>query len=167
LLLWRGIGRFVASAPRYAVLFGAVSISNSYQPLSRHLIVDYLKANAVEANLARHVKARRPFRDRKPAQWDEAEFAGLRKIEDVSRLVERIEHDQKGVPILLKQYLKLGGRLLGFNTDDQFSDALDGLIMVDLRASDPRLLAHYLGEEGAARFLAFHSAGRDALRQAS
>ena len=163
LLLWRGIGRFVARSPRYAVLFGPVSISNSYEPLSRQLIVDYLKANSIEAGLARHVKPRRPFRARGPA--DGAELSGLADIEELSRAVERIEPDHKGVPILLKHYLKLGGRVLGFNTDDQFGDALDGLILVDLRTSDPRVLARYMGEEGAAEFLAYHRAG--ALRRAS
>jgi putative hemolysin len=163
LLLWRGIGRFVARSPRYAVLFGPVSISNSYEPLSRRLIVDYLKANSVEAGLARHVKPRRPFRAGKPA--DGAGVSGLGDIEELSRAIERIEPDRKGVPILLKHYLKLGGRVLGFNTDDQFGDALDGLILVDLRGSDPRMLARYMGEEAAAGFLAHHRAG--ALRRAS
>ncbi len=165
LLLWRGIGRFVARSPRYAVLFGPVSISNSYGPLSRRLIVDYLEAHSIEAGLARHVKPRRPFRARGPAGRDGAGFSGLGDIEELSRAVERIESDHKGVPILLKHYLKLGGRVLGFNTDDQFGDALDGLIMVDLRASEPRMLARYMGEEGAAEFLAYHRTG--ALRQAS
>jgi putative hemolysin len=159
LLLWRGIGRFVARSPRYAVLFGPVSISNSYEPLSRRLIVDYLKANSIEAGLARYVKPRRPFRARRLADRDDAELSGLADIEDLSRAIEQIEPDRKGVPILLKHYLKLGGRLLGFNTDDQFGDALDGLIMVDLRASDPRMLARYMGEEGAAALLAYHRAG--------
>ncbi|HUL92384.1 MAG TPA: GNAT family N-acyltransferase [Burkholderiales bacterium] len=165
LLLWRGIGRFVAGSPRYAVLFGPVSISNSYEPLSRRLIVDYLKANSIETALARHVKPRRPFRAGRPANRDGAEVSGLVGIEELSRAIERIEPDHKGVPILLKHYLKLGGRLLGFNTDDQFGDALDGLIMVDLRNSDPRMLARYMGEEGAAGFLAYH--GARALRRAS
>lgn len=165
LLLWRGIGRFVARSPRYAVLFGPVSISNSYEPQSRRLIVEYLKANSVEAGLARHVKPRHPFHAGKPADRDGADLSGLGDIEDLSRAIERIEPDHKGVPILLKHYLKLGGRVLGFNTDEQFGDALDGLILVDLRASDPRILARYMGEEGAAGFLAYHRAG--ALRRAS
>ena len=81
-------------------------------------------------------------------------------------MVRKIERDSKGVPILLKQYLKLGGRLLAFSADEKFNDALDGLIMVDLRASDPRVLARYMGDEGAAAFLSHHDAGSDTLRQA-
>ena len=167
MLLWRGIGEFIVRHPQYAMLFGAVSISNDYDPASCRLIVDFLSANNIEQNLARHVKPRRPFRSGKAAVYDKAEFAALNDIEDVSRMVRQIERDSKGVPILLKQYLKLGGRLLAFSADKQFNDALDGLIMVDLRASDPRVLARYMGKEGAEAFLARHGIGSDTLRQAS
>jgi len=165
LLLWRGIGQFILRLPRYAVLFGPVSISNSYAPVSRQLMVDYLRANNGEATLARHVRPRRPFRVQRSKIRKEVQIAELKDIEHLSRVIARIEHDNKGVPILLKQYLKLGGRLLGFNADDQFSDALDGLVVVDLRASEPRVLARYMGEEGAAAFFACH--GTDFLRQVS
>ncbi len=167
MLLWRGIGQFIVQHPRYAVLFGAVSISNEYEPASRRLIVDFLSANNIEENLARHVKPRRPFRGGGTPAYDRAEFAALNDIEDVSRMVKQIERDSKGVPILLKQYLKLGGRLLAFSADQEFNDALDGLILVDLRASDPRVLARYMGEDGAAAFLSAHGVGPDTLRQAS
>lgn len=167
MLLWRGIGQFIVQHPQYAMLFGAVSISNDYEPASRRLMVDFLSANNIEENLARHVKPRRPFRGGKAAAYDQAEFAALNDIEDVSRMVKQIERDSKGVPILLKQYLKLGGRLLAFSADEEFNDALDGLILVDLRASDPRVLSRYMGEEGAAAFLSRHGVGSDTLRQAS
>ena len=164
LLLWRGIGQFIVHAPQYAVLFGPVSISNNYAPVSRQLMVEYLRANRIEAKLARHVKPRRPFRVERSKVRNEVEVAELRDIEDLSRVIAQIEHDNKGIPILLKQYLKLGGRLLGFSSDDQFSDALDGLIVVDLRASEPRVLARYLGETGAATFFAHHASAPDLRR---
>ncbi len=164
-LLWRGIGQFILRSPRYAVMFGPVSISNSYAPLSRQLMVEYLTTNNVETELARLVRPRRPIRSCR-AHTKEAGLADLTSIEDLSRVVARIEPDSKGVPILLKQYLKLGGRLLGFSADDQFSHALDGLIMVDLRLSDRRVLARYIGNEGAAEFFTWHGEA-DALRRAS
>jgi putative hemolysin len=168
LLLWRGIGQFILRSPHYAVLFGPVSISNNYAPISRELMVDYLRTNKIEARLAKHVKPRHPFRVRSSKKLrSEVEVADLKDIEHLSRVIARIEHDNKGVPILLKQYLKLGGRFLGFNADDQFSDALDGLVVVDLRASEPRVLARYMGEEGAAAFFAHHSGEPDFLRWVS
>jgi hypothetical protein len=81
----------------------------------------------------------------KESSWD---------IEELSTLVSDIDFDSKGVPILLKQYLKLGGELVAFNVDRKFANALDGLIVVDLRKTDLRLLARYLGKEGVATFLA-------------
>jgi putative hemolysin len=157
MLLWRGIGALVARAPRYAVLFGPVSISASYAPLSRRLLVDFLRTTRVEPGLARHVRPRRPFRAPRSPTADEVDVHRLRDIEDVARLVVQIEGDRKGVPILLKQYLKLGGRLLGFSADENFSNALDGLIMVDLRSTDPAVLARYMGGDGARAFLAHHA----------
>jgi len=60
-----------------------------------------------------------------------------------------------GVPVLLRQYLKLGGRLLGFNLDPKFSNALDGLILVDLTKTETKLLERYLGKTEAQTFLEF------------
>lgn len=57
---------------------------------------------------------------------------------------------------MLRQYLKLGGKLLGFGVDPGFSNVLDGLILVDLTQTDSRLLARLMGEEGMEQFLDFH-----------
>ncbi len=43
LLLWKGIGKFVATNPCYKTLFGPVSISNQYQAVSRELMIAFLE----------------------------------------------------------------------------------------------------------------------------
>jgi len=73
-------------------------------------------------------------------------------------LISSIESDHKGIPILLKQYLKLGGRIAGFNVDPDFGNVLDGLIIVDLTKTEQRMLGRYMGKEGAERFLTYHEA---------
>jgi len=163
LLLWRGIGEYVVRNPQYATLFGPVSISNHYAPMSRRLLVDYLRAHSFQGNLARYVRPRRPFRSYTPAPWDAAFLQDLRDIEQVSGLIAKLEADHKGAPVLLKQYLRLGGQMLGFNVDDQFADALDGLILVDLRRTDPKALTRYLGPSGTREFLTWHGIGSAAL----
>jgi hypothetical protein len=70
-------------------------------------------------------------------------------FEHLSDVVSDLEPSRKGIPVLLRQYLKLGGKLLGFNVDPEFSDALDGLIVVDLTRTEPKLLERYLGKEEA------------------
>lgn len=159
LLLWRGIGAYVREHPEYKILFGPVSISNEYHPNSRQLIVHFLKEYCRAEDLARFVRARSPLRTRPLQGWNsDLENSIAWDIEDLSAFIADIETDQKGVPTLLRQYLKLGGKLLGFNVDSNFSNALDGLIVVDLVKTDPRLLERYMGKEGAAAFLRYHAA---------
>jgi hypothetical protein len=61
-----------------------------------------------------------------------------------------------GIPILLKQYAKLGERMLSFNVDRDFSHALDGFVLVDLRHTDQALLRRYMGETGMEAFMSYH-----------
>jgi hypothetical protein len=74
---------------------------------------------------------------------------------DLSALVASIEVDGKGLPTLLKEYLKLGARVLDFNVDEDFGNAVDGLIVIDLDTAESRLLRRYLGDEGLERFYAY------------
>lgn len=155
MMLWRGIGAFVARSPQHSLLFGPVSISNDYQPASQQLLVRFLRAQKYEVQRARHVRARHPFRiQRRKLLGD----LGIEEadLQWISEFVGQLEDDSKGVPILLRQYLKMGGQILGFNIDNKFSDVLDCLLMVDLTQTDPQLLTRYLGEQGAESFLKYH-----------
>ncbi len=156
LLLWRGIGAYVARHPENPILFGPVSISNSYHPVSRRLIVRYLNAQASIRDLASMVKPRRKFRSISRGHDNEMISLMFRDTEELSAVTADIEADGKGIPVLLKQYLKLGGKLLGFNVDAGFADALDGLIFVDLRQTEPSVLQRYLGKDGLKKFLGYH-----------
>jgi len=155
MMLWKGIGAFVARTPEHSLLFGPVSISNDYQPASQQLLVRFLRAQRYEVGRARHVKPRHPFRiQRRKLLGD----LGIEEadLQWISEFVGQLEDDSKGVPILLRQYLKMGGQILGFNIDNKFSDVLDCLLMVDLTQTDPQLLARYLGDEGAESFIKYH-----------
>ena len=157
MLLWRGIGQIVAAKPRYKILFGPVSITQDYDPVSRHLIAAFFEENSRRSDLARLVKPRSPLRRPGRAKRElTAPVSFLQDLQALSEFVSDIENDRKGVPILLKQYVKLGGQSLGFNVDRDFNNALDSLILVDLTKTDRRILERYMGKEGAARFFAHH-----------
>ncbi len=157
MLLWKGIGAFLAASPQYRTLFGPVSINNSYHAVSRQLIVAYSRRNP-PTELSRLVRGRHPI-GRRPSGRRELQAACtlLHDIQDLSELVSDIEKDQKGIPILLKHYMKLGGEILAFSVDPNFSDVLDGLILVDLDKTDPRVLDRYMGREGANAFRRYPS----------
>ncbi|MGY0219830.1 lysophospholipid acyltransferase family protein [Endozoicomonadaceae bacterium StTr2] len=156
LMLWRGIGAYVVANPRYRVLFGPVSISGDYSEISRQLMAGFLQSNNYDAVLATMVRPTSPLKSIKKRHWSESSLQSLNDIEGLSSLVQRVEGD-KGIPILLKQYLKLRGELAGFNVDKDFNNALDGLIIVDLMKVDERTLKKYMGPEGAGTFRSVHS----------
>ncbi len=146
LLIWRGIGQFIARYPRYKILFGPVSISRDYETVSRNLLVHFLKHHKFNDDLSRHVSPRQPYHaEGMKLRSDHELLHSLSDIDNVSLLISEIEKDGKGVPVLLKHYLKLNGKLLSFNVDKAFSDVVDGLLMVDLRETDPKLLKRFLG----------------------
>jgi putative hemolysin len=158
MLLWQGIARYLIQHPRYSRLFGAVSISNDYHPVSRQFIVEFLRENCFADDLARQVRPRAGIRRRLATFWQRKELADLADIGAMSDVVGQLENGQRGVPILLRQYLKLGGLLLGFNLDKNFGDALDGLILVDLLQADQTILQRYMGREESREFLRYHAA---------
>jgi hypothetical protein len=159
LLLWKGIGRWVAKHPRYRMLFGPVSISREYSQASRALIISYLEARRAELGtpLAAEVAPRRQFRARRSAGRGAALLAPLLKnLEELSEVIAELEDDGKGVPVLLRQYLQLGGTVLAFNVDKAFSGVVDGLVVVDLARLAPAVLDKYLGQDGAQGFRTVH-----------
>ena len=160
LLLWKGISRFLALNPRYRMLFGPVSITSDYNVDSRRLIVAFLRENNHLTDLAELVKPNNPYqlKDR-PIK---AALPFIKDIRELGEMVSEMEKDEKGLPILVKQYLKLGGKFLGFGVDPNFNDALDALILVDLAETKPVILERYMGKEEAASFLACHQNDRAA-----
>jgi len=152
--LWRGIGAYVARHPEVQYLFGPVSISNYYNRGSRDLMVRYFRSKGTGSFAA--VAARTPFRialDRFASE--------INSLDELNATVSDIEPDGKGIPILLRHYLNLGGRIVGFNVDGSFSDTLDALLVVDLLKAPPRALAKYMGQSQFTFWKTFHKASDD------
>ena len=108
-------------------------------------------------DLAKLVKARKPMRTNPIKKWKLRKIkTSVKDLEDVESLISDIDTNLTGVPILLRQYLKLGGKLLAFNIDPDFSYVLDGLILVDLTKTEPKVMERYMGREKTKAFLAYH-----------
>ncbi len=159
-LLWKGIARFVWLNPQYRYLFGPVSITRAYQSRSRRLMTAFLKENNQVIEMSRLIRPRHPFR-KSQLKTPELRNAldSLKDLRDLSELISEIEEDSKGIPVLIRQYLRLGGVILGFNVDPNFRDALDALVLLDLTKTGARTLARYMGREEAGAFLRLHAGG--------
>ena len=157
LLLWKGIGRFLAQRPWYRYLFGPVSISNAYNEFSQGLLATWLSMHTFLPELAQYIRPKHPFH-LQPQQDQELRLtlAGTQAVADLSALLADVDPQQQGMPVLLRHYLKLGGKVLGFNRDPLFHNALDGLILVDLLQTPAMVLQRYMGKEGWGEFAYYH-----------
>jgi len=162
-LIWKAIGEFMNRHPDHFVLYGPVSISADYTNLSRNLMVRFLRTNKWSAEIARRTKARNPFKLRQlsPALANWVKQEG-RTLEEISAVISGVEPDGKGVPVLVKHYLKLRGSFVGFAVDPDFNNALDGLIVVDIRNMEGRQLLQYFGESGRERIISARGKSEDA-----
>lgn len=143
-LLWKGIMSYVLRSDGYMKLFGAVSISDDYQPLSKALMLKFLRAHKMAGGFTGKIRARKSPNFEQLGSLKRFDYPqALPQLDVVSSLIEEIEPDAKGVPTLLKHYLQLNGVILSFGVDEGFSDALDGFILVDLDQVDPKVLQKY------------------------
>lgn len=161
MLLWKGLSTYLGKNPRYNVLFGPVSISNDYHPISQEILVRFMKHHKFEKDRASLVKPRRPFR---PKEHEAAALVDLDSgdLRIVADLLGTVEQDDRGVPVLLRQYLKIGGQILGFNIDPNFGNSIDCLLWVDMHKTELSFLRKYMGAELGERFHALHAARESA-----
>ncbi len=156
MLLWKGIATYAARHPHYTHLFGPVSISSEYSPTARELMVSTLERHHFDQDSANLVKATNPLKKTPNTFWRADMLSSLADIQLLSKVLTRL--GQKSLPVLLKQYLNLNGKLISFNVDKNFNEALDGLIVVDLRSVPQRTLAKYMGKEESVEYLKKHKA---------
>ncbi|VAW70195.1 Putative hemolysin [hydrothermal vent metagenome] len=152
LLLWKGIATYASRNPQYTTLFGPVSISSDYSELSRSLMASFLQLHHYDNERAEMLQARNPYKSIKDIFWSNNMLSGVSNNQLISKLIYRMEGD-KGLPVLLRQYLGLNGKLVCFNVDKDFNNALDGMIVVDLLNVPEKVLAKYMGKEQVKTYL--------------
>lgn len=143
LLLFRGIGAFLCRHPQYRILYGTVSLSRQYDPLSVYLIQQWL------AHSSPRVSARHEFCH--PKNPELTRYLAERPLEERSLselewLVKQIESDDKGLPILLKQYHQMGAQFHSLGVDPNFAATPGLLLSVDMDQVPEKLLKRYLLE---------------------
>ncbi len=134
-LLWKGILYFLLQNPQYKSLYGPVSISKYYTNISKNLIVAYIRKFYFDYELAQYLEPRRPFRFQTSRDVDLSLLLDTLKAdtESLDNLIRDIEPRHFRLPVLIRQYMKLNARFISFNVDPNFSDVLDGFLMLDLK----------------------------------
>ena len=132
-----------------------MSISNDYSPVARQLIASVMSVHYYDEEKAKLVSPTTPLRESGQEFWRPDMLTSLADLPLLSKVLERLDQGM-GVPVLLRQYLGLHGKLVCFNVDPAFNYALDGLIVVDLTAVPTNTLGKYMGREEAKAYHAQH-----------
>jgi putative hemolysin len=158
-LIWKALCTLIARNPKYHVIFGSVGISqgDEFTPASRTLIVEFMRKHFSDAKMSLEIEPVAPFRSAEIFDLKEKDISGLlREIDDVSTLISEIEQDGKGVPVLIRQYIRMNAKLLSFGVWEEHSKAVVSFIMADLVGCDERILKRFMGKEGYEAFMAYH-----------
>lgn len=132
-LLWKGIMIFLLKHSEYRYLIGPVSISNDLSKFSQSLIVRFFKSYFYNGELAAYIIPKKDFKLKPDNVIDARIFIDTseRDIQKIEHIIEDIEPGYS-IPILLKKYMELNAKIIGFNIDPKFNNCLDGLIILDV-----------------------------------
>jgi putative hemolysin len=131
-LLWKGILYFLIKNSEYRYLIGPVSISNRFSDFSKSMIITYIKKNYYDKKLSRYIRPRKKYNVPGYNIDEEIILESADNLQKFDKFIDDVETSGYKMPILLKRYLKLNGRIISFNVDPKFNNALDGLLVLDL-----------------------------------
>ena len=143
-MLWRGIGEFMNAFPEYRVLYGTVSISKLYTPQSVSIIEQGL------VNAPKHVHPRHEFELKLHPQLQAFGLSQSKTLSEglgqyVNTYLQALESDGKELPVLAKQYQKLGADFHALGIDSSFNHTPGLLLSVNMENVPTRLQKRFLG----------------------
>ncbi|MDX1542748.1 MAG: lysophospholipid acyltransferase family protein [Christiangramia sp.] len=130
-LLWKGIVHCTLRFPEHKYLIGGVSISNKFSNFSKSLMIEFMKSNYYDPYVAQYVRPKKEFKVKledadKDLVFDESE-ADLNKFD---KIIDELETENLRLPVLIKKYIKQNAKVVAFNVDPLFNDAVDGLMYI-------------------------------------
>lgn len=132
-LLWKGILWYLIKNPDYQYLIGPVSISNFYSGQSKSLIEQFLKVNYFDYSMSTFIVPRNKFKI--PKRIYQTNRIILEEIDNDIKILDLYIKElqpELSLPVLIKRYLQMNGKIIGFNIDPDFCNCLDGLMFVNI-----------------------------------
>ncbi len=140
-LLFKGIGGYIRQFPQYQTLYGTVSISRQYSPLSTLLIRETL------VQLTQQVSARQELPYKVPPEMSDYVKNHASELSHLDWLVRQLEADGKGLPVLLRHYAKMGARFYAMGVDPNFAGTPGLLLSVDTDGLSKRMRERFMSDK--------------------
>jgi putative hemolysin len=134
MLLWKGINEFLKlHKAQYKYMIGPVSISGEFSNLSKDLLVAYIRHNHYDKSLSKMIKPRKKFKYKYTSEDKKLLLEKHRDdIKILDNFIGEIETNHSKIPVLIKKYLKLKGKIIAFNVDPKFNNSLDGFLVLNI-----------------------------------
>jgi putative hemolysin len=130
-LLWKGIVHTTLRFPDHNYLIGGVSISNRFSNFSKSLMIEFMKSHYYDPYLAQYITPKKEFKVKlKDADKDFVFDVTAADLNKFDKIIDEIEPGALRLPVLLKKYIKQNARLIAFNVDPLFNNAVDGLMYI-------------------------------------
>ena len=130
-LLWKGIVHVTLRYPEYKYLMGGVSISNQFSEFSKSLMIEFMKSHYYDPYIAQYIFPKKEFKVKlKDADKDFVFDATKADMQKFDKIIDEIEPGALRIPVLIKKYVKQNARLVAFNVDPKFNNAVDGLMYI-------------------------------------
>ncbi|WGH74822.1 lysophospholipid acyltransferase family protein [Tenacibaculum tangerinum] len=130
-LLWKGIVHVTLRYPEYKYLMGGVSISNQFSEFSKSLMIEFMKSHYYDPYVAQYIHPKKEFKVKlKDADKDFVFDATEADMQKFDKIIDELEPGELRIPVLIKKYVKQNARLVAFNVDPKFNNAIDGLMYI-------------------------------------
>jgi len=130
-LLWKGIVHVTLRYPEHKYLMGGVSISNQFSDFSKSLMIEFMKSHYYDPYVAQYIQPKKEYKVKlKDADKDFVFDATKADMQKFDKIIDEIEPGALRIPVLIKKYVKQNARLVAFNVDPKFNDAVDGLMYI-------------------------------------
>ncbi|MCH2033957.1 MAG: lysophospholipid acyltransferase family protein [Tenacibaculum sp.] len=130
-LLWKGIVHVTLRYPKYKYLMGGVSISNQFSEFSKSLMIEFMKSHYYDPYVAQYIHPKKEFKVKlKDGDKDFVFDATQSDMNKFDKVIDEIEPGALRIPVLIKKYVKQNARLVAFNVDPKFNNAIDGLMYI-------------------------------------
>ena len=130
-LLWKGIVHVTLRYPKYKYLMGGVSISNQFSEFSKSLMIEFMKSHYYDPYVAQYIYPKKEFKVKlNDADKDFVFDATKADMQKFDKIIDEIEPGALRMPVLIKKYVKQNARLVAFNVDPKFNNAIDGLMYI-------------------------------------
>jgi putative hemolysin len=130
-LLWKGIVLFIQHFDEVEYIMGSVSISDDYKSISKEIIINFLSEKFHQHPLKKWVIPRNPIKPKKGRINPKDLLIPVNsEIKKLDQLINEIEPLGKNVPVLIKKYLAQNAKILAFNRDPNFNNAIDAFMIL-------------------------------------